>query len=192
MFSSSSISLFSANVSTTYTQLTNGDTQNRALIAMYTRLANYVQNIQMLFTQYSQGNFFAVANILTLNVYNQYSIGIKGLEANASVYPDYEKLRLGTVAALQGLYQSIQQYANLVDTEAKLENAAQYEIILGDPDKLYEYIKTLNLKTAIFPLSEVTIQPAILKAEYAKYIELYGFPPGGVFEMDKLAAILNN
>jgi hypothetical protein len=146
----------------------------------------------MLFTEYAKGNFYTVANILTNEVYNQYSIGIKGLGANASVYPDYENLRLGTVNALQGLYQSIIQYANLVDTQAKLENAEQYETILNDPEKLYEYIKTLNLKTSVFPLSEVTIQPAVLKAEYATYIQLYGFPEGGVFEMDKLAAIINN
>jgi hypothetical protein len=40
---------------------------------------------------------------------------------------------------------------------------------------------------SILPDSKVTIITAEIKAEYAEYIQMYGFPDGAVFEMDKLA-----
>jgi hypothetical protein len=37
---------------------------------------------------------------------------------------------------------------------------------------------------------EVTVVKAQIKPEYLEYIKLYGYPSNGVFDMDKLGAIL--
>ena len=59
--------------------------------------------------------------------------------------------------------------------------------ILDDKTKLQEYINHLLGARSILPDSKVTIITAEIKAEYAEYIQMYGFPDGAVFEMDKLA-----
>jgi hypothetical protein len=54
-------------------------------------------------------------------------------------------------------------------------------------NKLREYIKGLSGSLSLFPDMYVTSIAATLKPEIAIYIQLYGFPEGGVFETDKLA-----
>jgi hypothetical protein len=117
------------------------------------------------------------------------SVEMNNLAADASKYSDYENIRMGSVAALQGLYQSIIQYANLVDVEIKLDKAKECEEILNDPVKLEEYIRMLHGRRTLFKDSSVQTIKATLKPEYAEYIRSYGFPEGGVFEMDKLALV---
>ena len=187
MFSTNSI--FSRNVANTNTFLTNADARNRILISMYAKLSVYVRTIRMLLDQYSKGHFYEVANVLTNVVYNRMSVQINNLAADANKYSDYENIRMGTVSALQGLYQSILQYANLVDVEIKLDKAKECEEILNDPVKLEEYIKMLHGRRTLFKESKVQTIKATLKPEYAEYIRSYGFPEGGVFDMDKLALV---
>jgi len=187
MFSTNSI--FSRNVANTNTFLTNADARNRILISMYAKLSVYVRTIRTLLIEYSQGHFFEVANILTNTVFNRMSVELNNLSADPSKYSDYENIRMGSVASLQGLYQSILQYANLVDAELKLEKAKECEEILNDPVKLEEYIKMLHGRRTLFKESKVQTIKATLKPEYAEYIRSYGFPEGGIFEMDKLALV---
>jgi hypothetical protein len=94
------------------------------------------------------------------------------------------------VNSLHGMFQGIQQYAENVDLQNALELSQDHEAILYDPVRLNAYIVELNKPKLALPDSNVTTIAATLKPEYAAYIALYGYPEGGVFEMDKLAAIL--
>ena len=62
--------------------------------------------------------------------------------------------------------------------------------ILDDIEKLKEYINSLKKNMSLFPDIDITIVQAHIKSEYAEYIKLYGYPVGGVFDMDKLGEIL--
>jgi hypothetical protein len=190
MFSTNSI--FAKNVQNTNSVMTNTDAQNKITLALYTKLSVYVRTIRTLLTEYSKGNFYTVANILTDTVYKKMSQDLLGLAANPQKFMDYENLRLANTAALEGLYQSVMQYSNLVDTEVKLEKAKEFELILKDPERLKEYIKMLQGRTTLFKDSTVQVKPVTLKPEYAQYIKRFGFPEGGVFEMDKLAMAMND
>jgi hypothetical protein len=149
-----------------------------------------VQTINTLMKEYSKGNFYTVANILTQASYNKLSISLAGLAAAANKFPDYETIRSSTTSSLGGLYQSILQYSELVDVKAQLGISREHESILYDPVKLKEYIESLNKRRAIFPESKVRVMAATLKPEYAEYVRRYGFPAGAVFEPDKLATVL--
>jgi hypothetical protein len=168
--------------------ITNNDAQNRIMIGLYTKLSVYVRTVRTLLEQFSAGNFYTLANILTAPVYNKMSVDLQGLAAFK--FLDYENIRLSTMSSLQGLYQSVIQYVTLVDTQVKLDKAREYEKILKDPVKLQEYIKMLQGRTALFKDSSVRVIPATAKPEYLQYIKLYGYPKGGIFEMEKLAPIL--
>ena len=62
---------------------------------------------------------------------------------------------------------------------------------MDDMNKLREYIRGLSGSLSLFPDMYVTSIAATLKPEIAIYIQLYGFPDGGVFEADKLAFALS-
>jgi hypothetical protein len=159
---------------------------------MYTKLSIVVQTINTLMTEYSKGNFYAVANILTQDNYNIYSIRLSNLEVNPIKYPEYETLRKSSTSALTGLYQSIIQYSNYLNLEEQLRVSQERESILYNPTLLSEFISKMQQNRQLFPDSTVNAPMATLKPEYAAYINLYGFPQGGAFDPDRLAYILQN
>ena len=170
--------------------IANGDATNQVMVSMYKKLAAVVQTVNTLMTEYSKGNFYAVVNILTQQTYNKLSISLSNLAVSANKYPDYETIRISSTSSLGGLYQSILQYSELVDTQSQLEISRERESILYDRVKLQEYINKLNQKKKLFSDSNVTVTKATLKPEYAEYIKQFGFPEGAVFEPDKLAFVL--
>lgn len=190
MFSTNSI--FSKNVNNTNTVITNADAQNKIALGLFNKLSIYVNTIRTLLLEYSRGNFYVVANILTNTVYQKMSLDLLGLAANPQKFANYENLRLANTSALEGLYQSVLVHAKLVDTEAKLEKAKDYERILNDPKRLEEYIKMLRGRSNLFPDTNIQVISATVKPEYAQYIKRFGFPAGGVFEMDKLAMAMRD
>ncbi len=156
----------------------------------YKQLATYSTTLQQLLTSFSQGDFYAVANTFTQGVYAQMSVDINNLALDPEIYPYYEELRQMLIASLQGLKQATVQYATMIDLENQLESCQEYQNILYDPTKLQDFLNSLKRSVRIFP--DVTVQAirAEVKQEYLEYIKLYGYPPGGIFEMDKLAPIL--
>jgi hypothetical protein len=42
----------------------------------------------------------------------------------------------------------------------------------------------------LFPDTDAVMKKATLKPQYAEYVRLYGFPEGGLFDMDRLGAII--
>ena len=64
--------------------------------------------------------------------------------------------------------------------------------ILNDIDKLKEYINGLRGTMYLLPDLNIKAPLATVKREYVEYIKLYGYPSGGIFDMDRLAAILIN
>lgn len=183
---SSGKSVFSKNNAS----VSGGDAVNQVIIGMYTKLAGVVETVNTLMKEYSQGNFYAVANILTLDTYNKLSINLANLAMSSNKYPEYEIIRKSSTTALGGLYQSILQYSELVNTQLQLEISKERESILYDRVKLQEFINKMNQQRQVFPESNVQVIKATLKPEYAAYVKQFGFPEGAVFDPDKLAFVL--
>lgn len=192
MFSSknSNNTFFSKNVNSTSGLIVGASAQSQMIVTMYKKLSDIVQTINTLMTEYSRGNFYAVANILTHNVYNSYSISLANLAADNVKYPEYETIRKSSTSALTGLYQSMIQYSNYLNLEEQLRISQQRENILYDPVLLSEFISKMQQNKQLFPESIVEAPMAMLKPEYSAYIAQYGFPQGGVFDPDRLAYIL--
>ena len=155
---------------------------------IYKVLADYSVIIQKLLFEFSLGNFQYVTSILTRKYYQYLSIKLTQIMYND--YPIYEQLRITIKYALQGLYKAIQQYQILLETNIKLASVTERASILDDMQKLKEFVKTLKGGGNIFPDLIITAPMAQIKPEYAEYIKLYGYPSNGVFDMDKLGAIL--
>jgi hypothetical protein len=156
----------------------------------YHKLAEIIRSINILFEEYYQGHFETVAHVFTLGVYQELSVKLLNIRNLRCDFKDYETIRRATTHALGGLYQSILQYSRINNLTTMFENCKERSSILTDPEKLKEYINSLNKSRKIFPDSTVQIIAAKIKPEYLEYIKLYGYPPGGVFDMDKLGEII--
>jgi hypothetical protein len=160
---------------------------------MYAALSNYTKTIQTLIDEYARGEFALVAEILTMDMYNQMAVDLNNLAQDPAIFPEYETLRKTICASLSGLYQSIIQHSILLETESEFAKCEDMANILKDPVRLQAYIDEQKRNRSLFPESNVALTiPAQLKPQYAEYVRLYGFPAGGVFDMDKLAEIIKH
>ena len=183
-------SAFKTNGTTSSTLITMSAMKNQKLTDMYAKLSVFVSAIQNLLVMFSTGRFLDVASLLTPQVYESLSKNIANLAADPVKYPEYENIRTSEVLALQGLYQSIRQQSDLVNLENALTTAEECCATLRDPAKLKAYLDMMQRNSRIFPDSTITVAKAVLKPQYAEYLRLYGYPEGGVFDIDKLSAIL--
>jgi hypothetical protein len=161
--------------------------QSNIILNQYTKLSNIITAINTLLVEFAQGHFDLVTSVLTQDLYNSLALQLSAIKQNSKIYPDFENIRVSTTRALGGLTQGIQQYILLKNTQADLTTFKTKASILDDKTKLQEYINSLLGSRSILPDSKVTIITAEIKPEYVEYIELYGFPEGAIFEMDKLS-----
>jgi hypothetical protein len=155
---------------------------------IYKVLADFSVIIQNLLYQFSLGHFKEVSKILNRNYYKYLAVKLSKL-AYAD-YPIYEQLRKTIRYSLEGLHKAIEQYGVLMNHEYVCEKLKEKASILDDMKKLKEFVNGLKGSTSIFPDLIITAPLARIKPEYAEYIKLYGYPAGGIFDMDKLGAIL--
>lgn len=156
----------------------------------YAELVDALSIVNEMILQFSAGQFDIVAQKLTLTKYNSMSLMLSKLQKNAQKYPTYEVIRVYILNTLQGLMQSMNQYALLSDTNIQLLVASEKAAILQDMTKLQAYLTQLKGSRSIFPESNVTVTRALIKPEYAEYIKRHGYPPNGIFNPDKLAACI--
>ena len=186
-FNTNTQSRFQNNVSGQNGVFVTAEKQSNMILNQYTKLSNIITAINTLLVEFAQGHFELVTGVLTQDLYNTLALQLSGIKQNSKIYPDFENIRISTTRALSGLTQGIQQYILLKNTQADLTTFKTKASILDDKTKLQEYINSLLGSRSILPDSKVTIITAEIKPEYVEYIELYGFPEGAVFEMDKLS-----
>jgi len=164
-------------------------TQVQSQPDIYLQLAEFTKKIDHLFDLFSQGQFSQIVLLLTRDKYNSLAVELLNL---AKTDPTYEQIRTTIAKSLEGLYQGVLQHILLINTQYELIKVSKKASILDDMCKLREYLEHMKETLCILPDSEVSIVTASVKPEYLQYIQLYGYPEGGVFEVDKLAGILNS
>jgi len=156
---------------------------------IYIKLSEFTKKLNKLFDYFSTGDFSSITDILKREKYNELALELFNL---SKTNPVYEQIRKTIAKALEGLYQGVLQHILLINTETKLIIANEKASILDDMCKLREYLEHMKETLCILPDREVSIVKASVKPEYLVYINMYGYPTGGVFEVDKLAEILKN
>ena len=171
------------NVATTTTTQVKVENED-----IYKVLADFSVIIQNLLYQFSLGRFKEVSTVLNRNYYKYLSVKLSKL-AYAD-YPIYEQLRKAIRYSLEGLNKAVEQYGVLANTQNILSKTHEKACILDDMKKLKVFVNALKGATSAFPDLNITAPLARIKPEYAEYLKLYGYPAGGIFDMDKLGAIL--
>jgi len=186
-FNTNTQSRFQNNVSGQNGVFVTAEKQSNLVLNYYAKLSNIITAINTLLVQFSQGHFDLVTSVLNNDLYNALALQLSAIKQNAKIYPEFENIRISTTRALAGLSQGIQQYILLKNTQSDLTTFKTKASILDDKTKLQEYINSLLGSRSILPDSKVTIIAAEIKPEYVEYIQLYGFPEGAVFDMDRLS-----
>jgi hypothetical protein len=186
-FNTNTQSRFQNNVSGQNGVFVTAEKQSSMILGQYTKLSKIINAINILLVEFSLGHFELVTSVLNQDLYNNLALQLSAIKQNSKVYPDFENIRISTTHALAGLTQGIQQYILLKNTQSDLTTFKTKASILDDKTKLQDYINSLLGSRSILPDSKVTIITAEIKPEYVEYIQLYGFPEGAIFEMDKLS-----
>jgi hypothetical protein len=158
----------------------------------YSALSVLCDDIYKILYNYSIGNIDFVNANLTTATYYHFTIQLAKIKQDATIYPEFENIRVTIARALEGVKKAMLVYTNSKNLKTELDIMTQKASILQDITKLTEYINSLAGSVKLFPDIEVTSISATLKPEIAEYIKLFGYPSSGVFESDKLAIALKN
>lgn len=167
---------------------------------LYTKVIN---TLNVLLGYYSIGDFNNLNILLTearknilinsistnTNYYNDSITNLEGFIYNSTIFSLYQKETLNT---LNGLMASIEQYQ--YNIELNTENAVltkKAAILDDDYLVILEYIKKKQLD--LIPFTEVQMFQIDLELKpwYTEYLQIYGPPTNGVFDLTLLANIVN-
>ena len=168
----------------------NGQISNEASLIHQLVINKCVIQLSEYFKSYASGNFDSVVDSLDPAVFENISVALNKLIANKK-YIDYEFIRSNLVNSLNALWQSVRQYMDLQKVLRELVAAEARISILDDLVKLEEYINNLRNHTLITIIPDVDVNVPLLtiKEPYNTYIKVYGYPPGGTFDPDRIAQI---
>ena len=152
-----------------------------------TPLAGYVQ---MTINAYYLGNFEKVLELLPKEKLESLMEVLYSYKKNSIKYPTYEKVRSLLKLYLEGLIKCVTQYLDILNLTNKLEECEERCSILDDMEKLQEYINQLNRTMRVFNPPPQTVVCATIKQEHATYLRMYGYPVGGIFDVEKLNDII--
>ena len=168
-----------------------GGTQNEDPDLVYANIfETLIDDLRIVLQAYSLANFKEAYNLLNEGNFKQ-RVGLELVNIYQDTYDSSfkEKLRSMLTDTFKGLQESLIQYAELQNALTQIEKCRESEAILNDPAKLQEHIENLKKAKYLFDLPPIQSIYATLKPEYARYVELHGFPPGAVFDQGLLTNI---
>jgi len=155
-------------------------------------ISDCVTTIIGYYSNFALGNFEEVRENLTIETFEALSKQLFLFKSSLADTSDYEIVRNIIVKSFEALMQMINQFISCEELEVRLEAVSKKAAILDDVQALEDYIKKLVESANVKVLPEVTFTAPLfsIKPEIQMYIDLYGFPEGGVFDVDKLGALI--
>ena len=123
---------------------------------------------------------------ITLDEYKELGVQLNHLKSIKG--SDFEYIRQTLVSSLETLMAAVGILANYADLLSRYEATLAQAKILDNVDSILAYLK--QIKVSLFPDAVVVVQKALIKEEYAIYIQRYGPPKDGVFDVTLLANIM--
>ena len=183
--------------------LTSADAKQNKYLEQYKNLNDLVvAHLKELLDNYSSGDFEELNDDLTHEKYFDIALRLTNESILSFHRPNFkydEKYfafyKDAFYKVLDGLKQSIGLNATLNNTLTNLDFFKEKAAILDDMEALREYLeeKQSKAEVSIFPHQNITAPRLIIKPEYLKYAELYGWPEqGATFDSKKLANIIKD
>lgn len=142
---------------------------------LYENAGQYIKPIldQFIDADFENGDFENIKQLLTTPYYEQLSVLLYDEKCERFEY--YEHLRLMINSVLEVLSKTITLEADLQNEINRIKT---------------ELRNCRNPAAPIFELETAVETVAAIRPEYVRYIQLYGMPDGGVFDVDRLAEII--
>ena len=102
----------------------------------------------------------------------------------------FDTYKENTFKVINGLNRAIQLYKENQAKASHILSLQEKEKILETPELLIEYLKSRSLGMSSLSVNASLDFTISLKPHYALYFERHGAPPEGVFDSEKLAAII--
>jgi hypothetical protein len=158
-------------------------------LVMDPALSSLISELLIFLNYYAEGDFRSIKKYLTSDKY----IALVGSLGRLIITdPNVSVLRTSALSSLQGLQRAHVQYTQLVDATASYKVVKERAAILDDVDLLKAFLLALNARSNASILGEYKIESSISAAippAYLLYIQLFGFPQDGVFDVNKLAGV---
>lgn len=151
----------------------------------YLELASLAETINEYLMLFSSGNMQGLASGIDIDVYTTLSLALSHVKKLDDI--SYKTLYRTVEYSLAGLYQAVLQFNSFVDIKRNYETSMEKSKILDNLELLRVYLESLRGVRSLFGTFNITTVLAKVKPQYARYIELYGFPESSVFEPSKLA-----
>jgi hypothetical protein len=121
------------------------------------------------------------------NYYNTTVDDLIDFSYNKTTFDGYKS---NMYSIMTGLNKAVAQFDDLVSITNEYN---QQEEVLNNKEKLIDYIRTQfsdKISTDAFYISQTYGTDVILKPWFSLYLQLYGAPPFGVFDTEKMANVV--
>ena len=167
--------------------------ENEKILSSYKLLSiDLDKNISEILKIASQGEYNQISKKYDEQDFFSIFDKIEEQKKEAENYEHYEKFRNMSIQIIQSIWKSIYQFRELKDALNQIETLEDKVDILDDTEKLKKYIEELAKKIKpIIPDQTVTMPMAQIKEPYFTYIQVFGLPEKGQFDI-VLLKYLNN
>jgi len=138
-------------------------------------LDNVREELEVLLNLYTLGNMSELNSVLTYEYYRDFVVQLQLQNKNGEFSEVYIKFGDMIMSFMEGLYRGTILYEDSITQIKQLKKQIEQ---LKNPQKLAILQGEATMNTV-----------ATIREELVIYIKLYGIPPGGVYEADKLATI---
>ena len=186
---SSRPSAFTSRSATSFASNVNNSAPVGVSLVIEPDFKSLIADLLVYLNYYAVGDFPSIKKYLT----GANHIALSGSLGRLLISdPTISLLRTSALSSLQGLQRANVQYTQLVDATTSYNIVKQRAAILDDMDLLREFLLELNTRSNTSVFGDYTIAssvPAVIPPAYVLYIQKYGFPPDGVFDVNKLGSL---
>ena len=186
---SSRPSVFTSRSTTLFTSNVNNNIASGVGIVVDPTFQTLLADLLVFLNYYAVGDFNSLKMKLTSDKYITMSSALGRLLITD---PNVSLLRTSALSSLQGLQRAYVQYTQLVDATSSYKTVKERAAILDNMDLLKAFLLELNTRSNTSIFGDYTIAssvPAVIPPAYLLYIQKYGFPQDGVFDVNKLASM---
>jgi hypothetical protein len=180
------------NINMTLKEVSDALIQNQMIHNLV--ISDTVTTIINYFTNVILGNYDEITAVFTIDQFELLSEQLYAFKSTLANTSDYEIIRNIITKSFESLWLTTKQYITNLNISEELITAKQKASILDNLQLLQDYINKLNSTENINIIPDVPVLAPVfsVRPEILKYIELYGYPPGGIFDVDLLGAIMEN
>ena len=158
----------------------------------YENMGSLITIINNVIIDYVNGNFSKVIQFVQSGQSINIATNLNNIISQSYSYPDIQNTAKYNINILNAIEQDVNQYRKLQIAKEETSIYKQDSITLRTPSLLNIFIANQEKQITGLPNMSVTVVAPSIKKEYIIYINKYGMPPNGLFDVGLLADIIQS